>query len=257
MVDERTVGLFDEFMSLTKEFIVRHGLGYQDYAAVMSYLVRVSEAGEWPLWLDNFLESTVDTTSYGDGPWSPSTIEGPYFKAGAPLLTQQPYTLPMRPDEAGEKFVVNAGVRDPDGKPVAGALIDVWHATSDGLYSFIDPDVPKDFLLRARMRVDDHGDVEFRTIRPAPYEITKNGPTHYLLTDVLGRHAWRPAHLHFKVAAEGYKMLTTQIYFEGDPYLDSDSASGVKDGLVIPLGKTEIDGESWTHGEFTFVLQPL
>jgi protocatechuate 3,4-dioxygenase beta subunit len=111
-------------------------------------------------------------------------------------------------------------------------------------------------VLRARIPVDGHGDVEFRSIRPAPYEIPKNGPTGHLLNEVLGRHTWRPAHLHFKITAEGYKPLTTQLYFEGDPYLDSDAASGVKNDLVIPLGKTEVDGESWTYGEFTFVLQP-
>jgi hypothetical protein len=50
--------------------------------------------------------------------------------------------------------------------------------------------------------------------------------------------------------------LVTQLCFEGDPYLDSDCAEGVKQGLIIPLSKTEADGDSWTHGEFAFVLQP-
>jgi catechol 1,2-dioxygenase len=256
MADQRTVELFDEFMGLTRDFIVRHELRYEDYAAVMQYMIRVSEAGEWPLWMDAFLESTVDTTSYGDGPWTPSAIEGPYYKPGAPLLTEKPYTLPMRPGEAGDRMLFKAGVRNPDGSPVGGAVIDVWHATSEGLYSFFDPQMPEEHVLRARIPVDDHGDVEFCSIRPAPYEIPKNGPTGYLFNEVLGRHTWRPAHLHFKITAEGYKPLTTQLYFEGDPYLDSDAASGVKNDLVIPLGKTEVDGESWTNGEFTFVLQP-
>jgi catechol 1,2-dioxygenase len=256
MADQRTIKLFDEFMDLMRDFVVRHDLRYEDHAAVMQYMIRVSEAGEWPLWLDAFLESTVDTTSYGDGPWSPSTIQGPYFKPGAPLLTEKPYTLPMRPDEPGQKMLFKVSVRSPSGEPVTGALIDVWHATDDGEYSFFDADMPNDYLLRARIPVDRNGDVEFRSIQPVPYEITKNGPTHYLLNEVLGRHAWRPAHLHFKITAQGYKVLTTQLYFEGDPYLDSDAASGVKGGLVIPLGKTEVDGKTWTHGEFTFVLQP-
>lgn len=256
MADQRVVELFDEFMNLTRDFVVRHGLGYEDYAAVMQYTVRVSEAGEWPLWMDAFLESTVDTTSYGQGPWTPSAIEGPYYKPGAPLLTEKPYTLPMRPDEAGDRMLFRAGVRNPDGSPVQGAMIEVWHATNDGLYSFFDPAMPEEYVLRARIAVDSDGDVEFRSIRPSPYEIPKNGPTGYLMNEVLGRHTWRPAHLHFRITAAGYKPLTTQLYFEGDPYLDSDAASGVKDDLVIPLGKTDVDGESWAFGEFTFVLQP-
>ncbi|MEU9380564.1 dioxygenase [Streptomyces sp. NPDC048279] len=256
MADQRVVELFDEFMEMVREFIVRHRLQYEDYAAVTRYLVRVSEAGEWPLWMDNFLEATVDTTSYGEGPWTPSAIEGPYYKPGAPLLSRQPYTLPMRPDEAGDKMLFKASVRDPAGEPLPAAVIDVWHATDKGLYSFIDAGMPDDFILRARVPVDEDGTTAFRSIRPAPYEIPKNGPTGDLLNSVLGRHTWRPAHLHFRITAEGYKPLVTQLYFEGDPYLDSDCAEGVKQGLIIPLSKTDVDGDSWTHGEFTFVLQP-
>ncbi|MGI5518572.1 catechol 1,2-dioxygenase [Streptomyces sp. CA-106131] len=256
MTDQRTVDLFDKFMDLTRDFIVRHGLQYEDYAAVMQYMIRVSDAGEWPLWLDNFLEATVDTTSYGDGPWTPSAIEGPYYKPGAPLLSERPYTLPMRPNEAGEKMLFKATVRSPGGEPLSQAVVDVWQATSEGLYSFIDVGMPDDYVLRARVPVDEDGGVEFRSIRPAPYEIPKNGPTGHLLNSVLGRHTWRPAHLHFRITAEGYKPLVTQLYFEGDPYLDSDCATGVKPGLIIPLSKTDVDGDSWTCGEFAFVLQP-
>lgn len=255
MADQLVVELFDDFMKMTRDFIVRHGLGYEDYEAVMKYMIRVGEAGEWPLWMDAFLESTVDTSSYGEGPWTPSAIEGPFYKPGAPLLTEKPYTLPMRHAEAGEKMLFRAGVRNPGGSPIPGAVIDVWHATGDGLYSFIHPTMPEDYVLRARIAVDRDGDVEFRSITPSPYEIPKDGPTGYLMNDVLGRHSWRPAHLHFKVTAEGYKQLTTQLYFEGDPYLESDAASGVKNDLVIALGKTDVDGESWTLGEFAFVLQ--
>ncbi|TFV34131.1 hypothetical protein E4K10_44820 [Streptomyces sp. T1317-0309] len=179
-------------MDLTRDFIVRQGLQYEDYAAVMQYMIRVSEAGEWPLWMDNFLEATVDTTSYGDGPWTPSAIEGPYYKPGAPLLSERPYTLPMRPNEAGEKLLFKATVRSPGGEPLSQAVVDVWQATSEGLYSFIDVGMPDDYVLRARIPVDEDGGVEFRSIRPAPYEIPKNGPTGYLLNEVLGRHTWRP-----------------------------------------------------------------
>jgi catechol 1,2-dioxygenase len=256
MANQRVVDLFDEFIELTRNFIVRHGLRYEDYAAITQYLIRVGEAGEWPLWTDTFLEATVDTNSYGEGPWTPSAIEGPYYKPGAPVLTERPYTLPMRPDEAGDKLLFKATVRSPAGEPLATATVDVWHATDEGLYSFIDAGVAEDYILRARVPVDQDGAVEFRSIRPAPYEIPKNGPTGDLLNSVLGRHTWRPAHLHFLVTAEGYKPLVTQLYFEGDPYIDSDCAEGVKPGLIIPLTKTDIDGDSWTLGEFGFVLQP-
>ncbi len=69
------------------------------------------------------------------------------------------------------------------------------------------------------------------------------------------RHAWRPAHLHFEIDADGYQPLTTQLYFAGDPYLDSDTAGAVKDSLVIDLTKTDAGGVSY-RGEYVFRLAP-
>jgi catechol 1,2-dioxygenase len=110
MADRRTVELFDEFMDLVREFIVKRDLGYTEYQAVMKYVISVGEAGEWPLWMDAFLESTVNTSSYGVGAWTPSAITGPYYKENAPLLTAKPYKLPMRPDEPGQPLVFRGKV---------------------------------------------------------------------------------------------------------------------------------------------------
>jgi catechol 1,2-dioxygenase len=76
-----------------------------------------------------------------------------------------------------------------------------------------------------------------------------------LLENVLGRHSWRPTHLHFKIGADGYQPLITQLYFAGDPYLDSDCGSAVKDSLVIDLTKDDADGVSY-RGEYVFRLAP-
>jgi catechol 1,2-dioxygenase len=256
MANARATELFDEFSELIRSFIVRHDITSSEYAAVMNYVINVGETGEWPLWLDAFFESTVDTVNYGSGSWTSSTIEGPYFKEGAPLLTERPATLPMRPNEPGERMKFIGTIRDLSGTPVPGALVDVWHSTNDGLYSFFGPSLPDEYLLRGKIEADHNGEVEFRSIRPVPYEIPKDGPTGYLMNDVLGRHSWRPAHLHFRIVAEGYRQLITQLYFQDDPYLDSDSCSGVKNELVVPISKTEIDGEQWQLAEFDFVLQP-
>jgi catechol 1,2-dioxygenase len=256
MTNQRAVELFDEFTELIRSFIVRTEVNKSEFTEVMNYLISVGEADEWPLWLDAFFESTVDTVDYGAGDWTSSAIEGPFFTEGAPLLAERPAVLPMRPDEPGDKMKFTATVRGLDGNPVRNAMVDVWHSTNDGDYSFFSPALPGEYLLRGKIVSDENGVVEFHSIRPVPYEIPKGGPTGYLLNTVLGRHSWRPAHLHFRIVADGYRQLITQLYFEGDPYLDNDSCSGVKTELVVPVAKTEIDGEPWQLVQYDFVLQP-
>lgn len=255
MANARAVKLFDEFSDLIREFIMRNGIGRSEYAAVMNYVISVGEAGEWPLWLDAFFETTVDTVDYGTGDWTASTIEGPYFKEGAPRFTKWPAQLQMRTDEPGDKMKFSGTLRDTDGNPIRDAVIDVWHSTNDGIYTFFSPALPDEYLLRGKLVTDKDGFFEFHSIRPVPYEIPKDGPTGYLMNTVLGRHSWRPAHIHFKVVAHGYRQLITQLYFEGDPYLDNDSCSGVKAELVVPVSKTEIDGAPWQLVHYDFVLQ--
>ena len=74
--------------------------------------------------------------------------------------------------------------------------------------------------------------------------------------EVLGQHSYRPAHLHFLITAPGFQKLVTQIYFEDDPYLTTDCCSAVKNDLVVPVSKAEIDGESYHLVKFDFTLQP-
>ena len=88
-----------------------------------------------------------------------------------------------------------------------------------------------------------------------PYQIPREGPVGELLENILGRHSWRPAHLHFKIDADGYQPLTTQLYFAGNPYLASDTVGAVKDSLVIDLTKADGDGASY-RGEYVFRLAP-
>jgi protocatechuate 3,4-dioxygenase beta subunit len=69
---------------------------------------------------------------------------------------------------------------------------------------------------------------------PAPYQIPKDGPTGALLT-AMGRHPWRPAHLHVRLTHESCESLTTQIFFENDPWIDSDVVGAVKQSLIVRL----------------------
>lgn len=253
MIPPTSAALVDDFLRLIRDFITERQLTYREYNAVMEYVISVGQKGEWPLFLDAFFESWINTSTYDRGDWTPSAITGPYYKPGAPIL-QAPFTLPMRTDEPGEPLTFHARVTDPAGAAINGALIDVWHSTADGDYSFFSPVLPDEFLLRGRVPVDADGRATFHSIVPGPYEIPKDGPTGYLINDVLGRHSWRPAHLHFTVSAPGHQTLTTQLYFKGDRYLDSDCCSAVKPELIVELTRSAGSGTAGRQCEFTFVL---
>lgn len=171
-------------------------------------------------------------------------------------LLEPPCVMPQRPEEPGERLVFSGAVKTPDGQPIVGALLDVWHAdaTVPGTYSNIHPDQP-DFNLRGKLQTDEQGRFDLKTIRPAPYRIPDQGPTGQLL-NALGRHAWRPAHIHVKISADGYQPLTTQLYFQGDEFLDSDVASAVKDDLILPLQPAGTDEGSHLALRCDFQLAP-
>jgi len=142
-----------------------------------------------------------------------------------------------------------------DGRPLAGAMLDMWQAH---FYEGIPA-----FNLRGRFTTDREGRFEVRTVLPAAYEIPKEGPTGRLL-NALGRHFFRPSHLHIRLSHPGHKPLTTQIYFEGDAYLHSDVVGAVKDSLVVKLQKDDArsnggqgapDSPCYTCS-YNFVLQP-
>ncbi len=118
-----------------------------------------------------------------------------------------------------------------------------------GEYSNFHPGVPEG-NLRGRLTTDAAGRFEFETVVPAPYEIPNTGATGSLLA-ALGRHCFRPGHIHFKVSHPSARALTTQIYFDGDPWIDSDVVGAVKDSLVTHLVR---DAEGATRCSYEFVL---
>src|SRR3546814_18228742 len=88
-----------------------------------------------------------------------------------------------------------------DGRPLARATIDVWHSTPEGRYSGIHDGIPPHYY-RGKIVTDADGRYNVRSIMPIPYQIPNEGPTGALLT-AMGRHSWRPAHVHYKISAPG------------------------------------------------------
>jgi catechol 1,2-dioxygenase len=189
---------------------------------------------------------------YRDREGSQGTILGPYHLPDAPVL-DAPYELPRREDEAGDRMHFSGRVVDHEGNPLAGAVLDVWHADAEGLYSGFDPSLPEG-ILRGKVIADDEGRYEVRSIVPAPYTIPHDGPTGKMIA-AAGWHPWRPAHIHLIVSADGYEALTTQLYIDSSDYLDDDVASAVKDNLVVHLEPKD-DESGVMHFDYDFALAP-
>ena len=159
-------------------------------------------------------------------------------------------------------MLVTGSVATVDGKPLVGAVVDVWHSDDDGYYDVQQLDAIGDLAMRARFRTDENGRFWFWSIRPAAYPIPHDGPVGKML-EAQGRHPWRPAHVHFMIAAPGHRTLVTHVFAAGDRYLDSDVVFGVKDSLIrefanMPAG-TAIDGrvmtEPYDHLNYDFGLK--
>ncbi|WP_395610567.1 catechol 1,2-dioxygenase [Pseudomonas sp. B22129] len=214
------------------------------------------------LGLEHYLDLLMDAADEeaGKSGGTPRTIEGPLYVAGAPLSKYE-----ARLDDGTDAAVplfMRGQVRDTDGKPLAGAIVDVWQANTGGTYSWFDP-AQSAFNLRRRIETDAQGNYRFRSIVPSGYGCPPTGPTQQLL-DQLGRHGQRPAHIHFFISAPGHRHLTTQINLSDDPYLHDDFAYATRDELIAEIrfsDDPQLAREFGVEGrlaqiDFDFELQP-
>src|SRR5688572_24275299 len=123
----RAETLVSAMLDAIRGVIVEHDVSYDEYATAKQWLIDVGEAGEWPLFLDVCVGTTVERNAFRGRAGSAGTILGPYHLPGAPVLAA-PFELPRRPDEKGEALVLTGRVTDAGGAPLAGAVLDVWHA---------------------------------------------------------------------------------------------------------------------------------
>jgi catechol 1,2-dioxygenase len=224
---------------------------YDEYNIFKAWLIKMGTDGEWPLFLDVWLEHTIETVHNSKRQGSKGTIEGPYYVPNAPSAPS-PATIAMRPDEPGTPLKFHGQVTSVGGAPIKNAQIELWHADDLGFYSQFAPGLPE-WNLRGTIIADDEGNFEINTIQPAPYQIPTDGACGQLIA-AAGWHAWRPAHLHLKVSAPGFHLITTQLYFEGDDHIADDVASAVKPELV--LNPNKIDGGKNAEVRYDFVLDP-
>lgn len=169
---------------------------------------------------------------------TPSQTEGPFYPPEPHGETDVDLTLLEGHTEraTGDVILVRGRVTDTDGNPLANARVDIWQANHFGRYDHpsdrnpapLDPN----FQGIGVMHTDAEGRYGFKTIRPAPYAISKTQT--------------RPRHIHFKVSHADRQGVTTQMYFEGDPLIDGDivMANTPEDKRHLLISKTGTDADS-------------
>lgn len=213
-------------------FVRETRLSHDEWAAAVAFLVRCGRIcddrrDEFMLLSDVLgVSSLVDLIDAPDAATEGSVL-GPFYASDSPEV---PVGADIRPDKAVRALRVHGRVCDTAGRPLAGALIDMWQTSDQGLYATQDPDQTDD-AFRCKMRCSPDGAFAFTTARPGAYKVPDDGPVGDLLR--AGRRtAWRPAHLHFRVSAPGHQMLITEIFFHDDEWLEKDAVFGVRASLV-------------------------
>ncbi|MQA11755.1 MAG: catechol 1,2-dioxygenase [Pseudonocardiaceae bacterium] len=189
---------------------------------------------------------------------TPATVLGPFHIDGSPPAE---FGHDMAAGIEGTPLFITGTVTDTEGKPVPGAVLDVWQADADGNYESQLPEIDE-ARLRAKYQAREDGSYCVRTIAPRGYSIPMDGPVGDLIRTTDISH-FRPAHVHFMLEEPGYQKLITHLFQEGAEYLDSDVVFGTKDALVVPFVEHQAgpspDGgrldRPFLHATFDFVLE--
>jgi protocatechuate 3,4-dioxygenase beta subunit len=163
------------------------------------------------------------------------SLHGPVFGDDTIDALDGDLTSQHAEEAQGQRIVVSGRVLDEDGRPIRGALVEVWQANAAGRYKHevdqhpapLDPN----FSGAGRVLTDGEGNYRFITIKPGAYP--------------WGNHenAWRPAHIHFSLFGRAFNQrLVTQMYFPGDPLFEFDPIfHSVRDPKARALLVSEFD----------------
>ncbi|KAL2868036.1 intradiol ring-cleavage dioxygenase [Aspergillus lucknowensis] len=207
------------------------------------------------------LESLVDEITFkladeaADAPTA-TAILGPFFRPDTPFRANGETIVRTAPtDGSGETAYMTGQVVDfATKKPLVDAVVEVWQASTNGLYEQQDPG-QEEFNLRGKFRTDVEGRYSFYCLRPTPYPVPDDGPAGKLLK-LMDRHPFRPAHIHIIATCDGYKPLTTQIFDRKDPYLTNDSVFAVKDSLIVDFVERKGDPQAGLELTYDVKLVP-
>lgn len=207
------------------------------------------------------VSSLVCLLNNGDGgnTETSQSLLGPFWRLNSPRVANGGTIV--RSDTPGEPLFVSARVVDGAGRPIAGAEVDVWHASPVGLYENQDPE-QAEMNLRGKFTTDADGRFWFSSVMMVGYPIPTDGVVGRLLK-AQGRHPMRPAHLHALIFKPGFKVLISQVYDANDPHIESDVQFGVTKALLgdfvrhdepHPAGSDV--GIPWFSLDYTYVMEP-
>lgn len=249
MANNRIDAVVFDIVKAVREVLEKHNVTPEEYRAGVGFLMEWANAADYevPVMCDLWFNQTIHDVEMKHRQGSRTNMEGPFFlEANVPNITD---AIKVR-EGVGIPFLIRGDVKDLDGKPVSNALIHIWHSEPEGNYSGYSADLQPEFL-RGKLLTNAEGRFAVRTTKPVPYRIPHDGPTGRLL-NMMGRHPWRPAHVHFKIRKDGFLEHTTQAYFAGEKWVDDDCVDGVRPELIHELKKEQGIQVLETH----FVLQP-
>lgn len=232
--EPRLVELVEALTGALADLVRRHHVTEKEWYDTLAFLGEVGQADQLILLSDVLgLSVLVDRQAHAGVGGTATSVLGPFWRP-APELSNPAILAPE--GTPGEPLVVRGVVRGAGGAPLPGARVDVWQCDADGLYDVQVGD-GSDVGLRGVLSSDATGAYEVRTIVPPPYEVPKDGPVGRLLA-ALGRHAFRPAHVHFRVEAADHARLTTMVFFSGDPWLGDDAIGADSPDLTVEIDRT-------------------
>lgn len=206
------------------------------------------------------VSSLVCLLNNGDGGRveTSQNLLGPFWRPHS-LRVQNGGSI-VRSETPGDPLFVNAKVVDRDEQPIAGAEVDVWHASPLGLYENQDKS-QADMNLRGKLVTDVDGRFWFRSVMMAGYPIPIDGVVGRMLA-AQNRQPFRPAHLHALIVKEGFKVLVSQVYNSADPHIVDDPQFGVTRATLVDFLKHDEPhptatgiARPWYTLDYTYVLE--
>lgn len=247
MEKTRVANITSDLIDAVHEICIKHAVTHSEYRAAINFISQAIDSGERSLLFDAFLEANVVASDPTKISGTTSQVLGPFYLPDMPFIKDG---VLARKNEPGERLRVFGKVLNTKSEPIGGVELDFWQADAQGRYSHFDGGATPEENLRGKVESNGTGDFFLETVKPAQYTIPDSGPTGLLLKE-MGRHPWRPAHLHVIARHPDYSTLTTQIYFQGDEYLESDAVRAASTDLAFPL---TYEGEQ-ASVSFNLVLQ--
>jgi hydroxyquinol 1,2-dioxygenase len=262
--NERLAMLLDKLVEHLHDYARETNLTQQEWLAALNFLydcgkISTPDRHEFILLSDVLgFSACVDLVNTKGGGTEISNL-GPFYLGDAP---EKALGADLAGDREGVVLLASGVVKDTLGHPIAGATVDTWQSDGAGMYPIQDPKQDK-YDLRGKFTTDEKGRYYYTTVLPKAYTVPYDGPVGTLLK-ATKRHAWRTKHLHYMLYAEGQRSLITEVFFEGDEYLDSDAVFGVRKALIrepkrVPKDaklEFELERRPDARMDFDFVLAP-